>query len=377
MDKKINIALIVVCVLLNGCSSSLQVKRQIKITESDHFTFANNNERTNFSPTNISLPFKKVWDYKGTGGISPNQPLVVDSLVIVGFKNGEVYILNLITGKRICKTKIGIPIIGTPVLKENTIFIPIANDGNSLRSYNLLNGKLIWSKKIDGIESALLLENDSLYGSTVKGTVFLVETETGKTIWEYKTKKMIRSSISSDDEKIFFGCDDGILYALNKKDGKVAWQFATKAPITASSTVDTNGYIYVGSTDNFMYCLNSSNGELNWKFNSESVIKSGPCIDETSIYFTNLSGDLFALNKKDGSLIWKYKIGNNTPSSPTVSNNYLLVGSFDHNLYIINKFSGEKISNYSFDGRIVASPIIYGNYILICSEDYDITLFKF
>jgi outer membrane protein assembly factor BamB len=377
MNKKTNITLIIICFLFNACSSSLKVKKQIEITERDHFTFAKSNERTNFNPTNISLPLKKIWDYSGPAGISSNQPLVVDSLVIVGFKNGEIYILNLITGKRICKAKMGTPIIGTPVLKENTIFIPIANNDNSLRSYNLRNGKLIWSKKIDGIESALLLENDSLYGSTVKGTVFLVESETGKTIWEYKTKKMIRSSLSCNNDKIFFGCDDGILYALNKKDGKVAWEFPTKAPITASTSVDTNGYIYVGSTDNFMYCLNSSNGELNWKFNSESVIKSGPSIDESSVYFTNLSGDLFALNKHDGSLVWKLKIGNNTPSSPTVSNNYLLVGSFDHNLYIINKFSGEKLSSYSFDGRIVTSPIICGNYILICSEDYDITLFKF
>jgi len=378
MNKKINIALIIICFFLNSCSSNLKIRKEIKITKQDHFTFATSNERTNFSPIDISLPLEKVWNYSGPAGISSNQPLVIDSLVIIGFKNGEIHILNLITGKRISKSKMKIPIIGTPVLNKNTIFIPMANDEMSLRSYNLINGKLNWSKKIDGIETALLLENDSLYGSTVNGIVFLINSETGKTTWEHKAKKMIRSSISCDNDKIFFGCDDGALYALNKKDGKIIWQFYTKAPITGSTSVDNdNDYIYVGSNDNFIYCLNSSNGELKWKFNSESVIRSGPAIDDSCVYFGNLFGDLFALNKYDGSLVWKLKTGSNISSSPTVSNNYLMVGLFNHNLYIINKFSGEKLSQYSFEGRVIASPVIWKNYILVCSEDYDITLFKF
>jgi outer membrane protein assembly factor BamB len=358
MNKKTNIVLIIICFLLYSCASNIKIGKEVEITKQDYFTFANNNERTNFSPIDISLPLEKVWDYSGTGGISSNQLLVIDSLVIVGFKNGEVHIINLMNGKRVSRAKLDAAILGTPVLNKSAIIIPIANNENSLRSYSILNGKLIWAKKIDGIESALLLEHDSLYGTTVSGTVFLVESETGKTIWEYKTKKMIRSSVSCDNDKVFFGCDDGILYAINKKDGKVAWQFQTKLPITGSASVDNNGYIYVGSNDNFMYCLNSSNGELVWKFNSESIIKSGPALDESYLYFVNLSGDLLALNKHDGSLIWKIKTGNNISSSPVVSNNYLLVGSFDHKLYIINKFSGQELSSYSFEGRVVTSPII-------------------
>jgi eukaryotic-like serine/threonine-protein kinase len=376
--KKIPIYFLVsLAVIISGCASTLKVDRILHIQTDDRITLGGSNKRTNFVNESIKLPIQKVWTYQGAAGISPNQPLIADSIIFIGFLNGDFHAINLITGKRIGRLSADAAVDGCPVMTKDKLYIPIAHNKFSLKAYDFDEGILLWKKEIDGIESSLILQNNILYAASENGSLYAINTSSGKTIWEFKSPKQIHSSIASDSSKIFFGCDDGYLYAIKKETGSLIWKFFTGGPITGVPSIDDEGNIYIGSTDNYFYCIKTDNGFMKWKFNSGSEIESGSAVDAASVYFGNLSGDFFALNKTTGNQFWKFKAGNIINCSPTITNEHVVFGCYDRKAYILEKESGNVIWSEEFDGRVKTTPIIWKNYLLICSEDYDITLYKF
>jgi eukaryotic-like serine/threonine-protein kinase len=377
MKSNILFFFLIITAIFCGCSSTLKLSRTLVLNDKDRTTLGGSNLRKNYVDTSLMLPFEKVWEYSGSAGISLNQPLIADSIIFIGFMNGELHAININTGKKIGRVSTDAPIHGCPVLIKDKIFIPLAHNRYSLKAYDFYEGTLSWKKEIEGIESSLLFQDNVIYAATEKGLLLAVNAMTGKTIWEYQAPKKIRSSIAGDGKRIYFGCDNGYLYAIDKNSGKNIWNFFTNAAVVGTPAIDNGGNIFIGSTDNYFYCVNSDSGLMKWKFNSGSEIYSGSAIDDSCVYFGNLSGNFYTLNKRDGSLIWKFKTGGNINSSPTVTKEHVITASFDKKVYVLDKFSGKIIWDKEFEGRIKTSPVIWGKYLLICSEDYDLTLYKF
>lgn len=368
---------ILILIVIIGCSSQIKLNKNLKIGNNDWTTFGGTNFRTNYIQDSIKQPIIKVWNYQGSAGISSNQPLIADSILFIGFMNGELHAININTGKKIGKINLDGAIHGAPVITNNTIYIPIAFNKYSLRAYDIHDGVLLWKKEIDGIESSLLLSDNHLYAATEDGLVLCINPKDGKTIWEFKAPKKIYSSISSDVFNIYFGCDDGYLYSLNKDNGKLLWKFFTSSSIRSTPAIDFNGNIYFGSLDKYFYSVKSDNGIMNWKYNTNSGIISGCALDSNFVYFGNLSGKFFCLDKTSGSLKWSFNSKGNINASPIVTKEHIAFSSYDKKVYILNKFSGELFWSAEFEGRIKTSPLFWRNYLIICYEDYDIEVYQY
>ncbi len=363
--------------VLSGCTSTLKINRYIEISNDDRVTLGGSNSRSNVFDGDIKLPIEKVWEYSGSAGISPNQLLVADSVIFVGFMNGELHAINISTGKKIGKVSVDAAIHGSPVMTKDMIYVPIAHNKYSLKAYNFDEGQLSWKKEIEGIESSLLLIDKSLFAVTENGILLSINSLNGKNIWEYKAPKKVRSSIASDGQKIYFGCDDGYVYAINKTSGKFVWKFYGGGAISGTPSIDDEGNIYIGSSQGYFYSIRADSGYMNWKFDSGSDINSGSAVDKDMVYFGNSEGNFYALNKKNGIINWDFKAGSIINSSPTVTNRHVLLSSYDRKVYILEKNSAKKIWDAEFEGRVKTTPIVWRNFLIICSEDYDITLYKY
>jgi len=377
MKKLYKILLILILFILIGCSSQIIIDRALKINQDDWITLGGSNSRTNITNEVLKLPFTKLWDYQGPAGISSNQPLLADSILFVGFMNGELYAINLKNGKRIGRIKVDAAIHGAPCLSKNVLYIPIAQHKYSLRAYNINEGYLIWKKEIEGIESSLLLSDQYLYAVTENGTIYCIKPIDGKTIWDYKLPKKSYSSLAADSSKLYVGCDDGFLYCINKNNGKLLWKFYTSSPIRSTPLVGKEGNIYFGSSDSNFYSVSADSGFMNWKFNSNSPIISGSSSNDSKIYFGNLSGYFYCLDKLTGNLRWSFKTKGNIISSPILTKEHVAFSSYDKNIYVLNKNSGELFWSIELDGRPKTTPIFWNNYMIICYEDYDIEAYKY
>src|SRR5262249_50009830 len=62
------------------------------------------------------------------------------------------------------------------------------------------------------------------FGSSSEDTLFCLDANTGKTLWQFHAGGPIRLAPTISDERALFGSDDGHVYCLKAKDGALIWK---------------------------------------------------------------------------------------------------------------------------------------------------------
>jgi len=94
------------------------------------------------------------------------------------------------------------------------------------------------------------------------GLFSAVDVDTGKVVWQYRTKLPLMGGSASAGDLVFVGEGDGHFDALDAKTGKLLWQYQTGAGISAAPVAYEIGgreYVAVASGGNFL--LNTQPGD--------------------------------------------------------------------------------------------------------------------
>jgi outer membrane protein assembly factor BamB len=158
---------------------------------------------------------------------------------------------------------------------------------------------------------------------------------------------------------------DDTLYCLDAESGKALWDYTTEGPLRLAPSV-ANGRVYVGSDDGYVYCLSIKDGKLLWKhlggpsdrrmpgngrIISRWPVRSGVVVDSTTAYFTaglfpNQGVYLCALNALDGSPIWKKKINATSQGYMLASPTRLFVPTGRTSPVMFNRATGKALGGF-------------------------------
>lgn len=176
------------------------------------------------SLTNKSL----LWQYtlinrRPYYGMVTSDMVIHDTLLFFGSQHDVFSPLGLKKGKPawtfIDPKQTYLP--STPVFYKNSVII--GSTIHTFKIYCLVDGKVRWSTKSDGIffvqpliVDSVLIMNTSYFGG--KGTIFMVNCNDGSIINEYHFDNAAPASPAVADGKLFIGNGDGFLYAFNLKE---------------------------------------------------------------------------------------------------------------------------------------------------------------
>lgn len=206
---------------------------------------------------------KEKWRFKtGEDPINHNQvgfqssPAVADGTVYVGCRDAHVYAIDAATGLKKWDYSTGNAwVSNTPAVSGGVVYVGT----NPFTALDAGTGKLLYSfgGGIGIFSSAALAgkEGDTAYFGSLIGTLYALDTKSGKPLWEFKT-----DAAKTDPLKLI------------GPDGK--WNLASFAPMfndfeddyvrmfkrfsvgsIVSSPVIDKGEIFFGSTDGFLYAL--------------------------------------------------------------------------------------------------------------------------
>jgi outer membrane protein assembly factor BamB len=152
-------------------------------------------------------------------------------------------------------------IIGTPVSRENRIYVTVGQDTRhgrgvgALTCINAANGRVIWqSTQIDRSLATVSVADGLLYVTDYSGNIHCLDAHTGQHHWKQSTDSPIWSSTLVADGKVFVGTekrDFWIMQAGRQKKVIKTIRFPDKiynTPIVA------NGVMYI-ATERHLYSI--------------------------------------------------------------------------------------------------------------------------
>lgn len=273
----------------------------------------------------------KLWQ-TNTGGVKINNlrgnwlagasdqrasPVMFKSRVYAAALDGYLYCLNANSGAILWKYQTGGPIVATPAIDEDAIFVASCTPSPNGALYKLnLDGNLQWKKDIPYVLNA----------SSASGWWLLAAPTVGNGI-------------------VFLRNGLRLCYGINATTGTTVWTYdGDYNPGTASqlggvlqvnAMLYSNGKVYL--TDYYsLTCLNAKNGSVIWTtWLSRENLSPGLAYAHNRIYTVTELGILYVLDATTGEKLSYYDSFESSQmrSAPSLYNGYVYVGANNWNLY--------------------------------------------
>ncbi len=157
-----------------------------------------------------------------------------------------------------------------------------------------------------------VIDGEVIYSVDHKGRVVALNRETGKVLWQRKTKESISGGIGAEANILFIGNQGGELIALSAEDGSEIWRKPLSGEIL--SVPRSNGDVVAVQTMNGrLYALNAKTGDELWFYENPPPVlilrgTPSPIVTDNAIYAGFSNGRLMAFNPLNGLILWEQRI---------------------------------------------------------------------
>lgn len=316
-------------------------------------------------PKTIS-DFKKQptinWEFKTTSAFYAS-PVVDDGLIYVGGLDGNLYAINIETGKEVWKFHTRGEIRSDALIHNDDLYLN-GGDG-TLYSLNKKNGEISWLFKTGGekkydfadyFQSSPIYENGKVYFGSGDGNLYGVNATTGTLSWSYQTSGIIHTKPAISKNKIFFGSFDGHVYGINLSTGKLIWKFKTVGhkyfplgEVQGSPTL-LNNLVFIGARDYNIYALDQEKGYCHWNKAFTRGWGLNSSINDSILYIGSADERvLLALDPTTGEEFWNKSMEFLVFGNNVYSQNMLYMGTTIGKLHGIDLKTGQKVWSYETD----------------------------
>ena len=135
-----------------------------------------------------------------------------------------------------------------------------------------------------------------------------------------------------------FGSFDGNLYILNIQSGKIFYKYRTNSAIYSTPVIHDNT-VYFSSLDKYLYALDLETLKLKWSFQTQGKLFASPKIIDGSVYIGSSDGKLYEIDvltgKELGSMQVTERITNEIVYNTKTHNFFLL--TFANEIYCLRR----------------------------------------
>lgn len=288
----------------------------------------------------INLNGELIWKkYLATSFFA--RPVVYKSQIIYSGTDGNVYFLNISSGRLLKTIKLYSPIISSPVVHRNNLII-FTNNGK-INFINLKNFEVKSFKIAEkNFEASPLIVND----------------------------------------KVFIGNWDNYLYSIKidlNDTSIIVWKWTENknfyySPAACSPLIDKLNRIFISTPDKFISAIDSQTGQTLFRSNEFNGWESIGINNKKSLLFIkSLVDTLYAIDVEDSiiNLKWKTYLGYGLDTNPipiSEKSGMIFLPAKDGTLYIIDETTGKLIQKFFLGNARLNDVIIINSKCLIVSN---------
>lgn len=229
----------------------------------------------------------------------------------------------------------------------------------------------IWSAKAGkgegrvGVRQGPVVADGRVYASALEGGVRAFDLQTGKPVWEYKSKLRLSGGPGAGDGLVVVGGLDGEVIALDAATGAEKWQAKVNAEVLAAPAIGL-GSVFVRSNDGRVTAFDAATGERRWfwvyevpnlSLRGNDAVVLGPGY----VFSGNDDGSVTALSAADGHSLWNLPVAQqegrseldrlaDVDGTPVLEGGTLYATSFKKQTVAIDAPSGRGIWVSQFGG---------------------------
>jgi outer membrane protein assembly factor BamB len=302
--------------------------------------FRNGPEQLGVATTKLPKKLELLWTHPAgdKDAMIKSTAAIADRRVYAASLNGEVFCLDLKTGKRQWTYR------SREVVKPN-MFIP-------------------------GFRAPVAVTADAVYVGDEEGWFHAIDRATGKEKWKpFEAQGEISSCANFYEDKVLFTSHDNSLYCLNTADGSKAWQYETKGQVYTSPPV-VGEHTFVAGCDEHLRVINVKTGEEESDMPFGIQLISSPAVIDNLLYVGTYGNEVLSVDWKASMKVWTYTGAKaRYDSSAAVNDKYVIAGSQDKKLHCIDRKTGDGVWMFITKAHVDSSPVIVGDRVFVGSND--------
>lgn len=184
-----------------------------------------------------------------------SHPLIIRNIVLTGFANGKIAVLDSRSGRLLREFVVTIPhgsnelerivdVDAPPIIIRSRLFAAGYN-GNVI-AIDMTNGRILWRKKVSTY-TGITGDNQNIYISDERGHVTAMNQNTGAIIWKQKQlHDRILNAPAMMGEYIVVGDVQGYLHWLSREDGSFVGRYKVAGSAVKAKMFTYQQTLYVG-----------------------------------------------------------------------------------------------------------------------------------
>lgn len=233
------------------------------------------------------------------------------------------------------------------LLVDNLLVFGNYSENSNLFALNKENGSVIWSKRVGSrgiLSRAVLMKGGDRIGvTTLDGTLQIITTDPGETVFSYKLKNPIFTNPIEINNHLIVAEVTGCIHCFNS-DLVPLWSLGTGgnifSPFEVEAMDSSEWNLFFGCYDHCLYNVSLTIEEdgrlahkLMWKRELSGPIYAKPLLYNEDVICCTTKGSVSSVGKEEGTVNWDHQMGGEIFSSPATHQHYCLVGSRDNFLY--------------------------------------------
>ena len=265
---------------------------------------------------------KTEWETKFEGSFF-STPAATSETVVFGSVDGSVYGLDIRSGAISWKVDVGTPVIGSPVIVDNQVYIGGGNA--SFLSINAAIGDTNWAfDDIGGlIQGKPAVSGDHVVFGAWDRHLYSVSASTGELQWKWNNGKInelfspgnIVPVISNN--RVFIVAPDRFMTAIDLATGTQQWRTG-KHQVRESMGISPDGReVFAKLMNDSIVSVSALTKDFktNWAIDAGIKYEHNPCpllVNENLVIGATKNGLITAINRKSQSVAWMHKTGNSS-----------------------------------------------------------------
>jgi outer membrane protein assembly factor BamB len=336
---------------------------------SDWPVFRGDAQATGVARGHLPAKLELLWTFSTAKGGFESTAAIVDGGVYIGSTDGNLYALDLATGKKRWEFATPLGFSASAAVQGGRVYI--GDTDGKFYCIDAANGKKLWDYATDGEinSSANFHAGHVLFGSQ-DSYLYCLNAESGKLVWKYQSPNQIRCSpVVADDRGFVAGCD-GSLHIIDLTKGTEAGAVKIDSP-TGNTPAAMDGNVFVGTEGNSFFAVDPKRAKILWQYEARehrAAYRSSAAVTPAAVIVGSRDKQIHALSPKNGRPLWSFATKGRVDSSPVVVGDRVFVGSGDGRVYAIDIKSGAKLWQFEAGGAVIASAAVADGRLVIGND---------